>query len=174
MLEFVMNNTVTAGPPVRTRLALIVAGVFALFGLFSVAAPAQAGYYDSSYPCSYRCGYPAYRYHPPYRPVYRHRCHSCGGSRLIYERRYIERQYVERRYGYGGYRRHYGYAPYGYRRHYGYPRHGAYRSYSRPYGYGGVGRRWSLPYAEGYDRSGYGYDDRPRPPVPISHEGDYY
>lgn len=173
MLEFVMNSTVTAGPPVRSRLALIVAGFFALFGSALLAAPAQAGYYDSSYPCSYRCGYPAYRYYPPYRPVYRHRCHSCG-PRLIYERRYIERQYVERRYGYGGYRRHYGYSPYGYRRHYGYPRYGAYRGYSRPYGYGygGVGHRWSLPYTEGYGRSGY-YEP-PRPPAPISYEGDDY
>jgi len=25
-------------------------------------------------PCSYRCGYPAYRYYP----TYRHRCYSCG------------------------------------------------------------------------------------------------
>jgi hypothetical protein len=190
MLEFVMNNRVTAGPPVRSRLALIVAGVFALFGSFLVTAPAQAGYYDAGYnPCTYRCGYPAYRYYRPYRPVYRHRCHSCGGSRLIYERRFVEREFVERRYGYGGYRRHYGYSPYGYRRpygyspygyrrSYGYPRYGAHRNWSRPYGYGygsgygGVGRRWSLPYVEGYDRSGY--DDRPRPPVPISNEGDYY
>ncbi len=171
-----MNSTVTAGPPVRSRLALIVAGVLALFGSFLVAAPAQAGYYDAGYnPCSYRCGYPAYRYYRPYRPVYRHRCDSCG-PRLIYERRFIERQFVERRYGYGGgYRRHYGYSPYGYRRNYGYAPYGGYRSSSRPYGYGygGVGRRWSLPYAEGYRRSGYsGYDDQPRPPAPISNEGD--
>jgi hypothetical protein len=184
-LEFVMNSSVTAGPPVRSRLALIVAGLFALFGSFLVTAPAQAGYYDSSYPCSYRCGYPAYRYYQPYRPVYRHRCYSCG-PRLIYERRFIERQYVERRYGYGGgyrrhygyspygYRRQYGYSPYGYRRNYGYPPYGGYRSSSRPYGYGygGVGRRWSLPYAEGYQRSGY--DDQPRPPAPISNDGDDY
>ena len=60
-----MNSTVTAGPPVRRRLALIVAGIFVLFGSFLVTAPAQAGYYGSSYPCSYRCGYPAYRYHQP-------------------------------------------------------------------------------------------------------------
>ena len=180
-----MNNTVTAGPPVRSRLALIAAGVFALFGSFFVAAPAQAGWYDAGYPCSYRCGY-----YPPYRPVYRHRCYSCGGPRLIYERRFIERKFVERQfiergYGYGGFRRHYGYSPYyGYRRHYGYPRYGAYRNWSRPYGYGygngygGVGRRWSLPYAGGYDQSGYG-DGRsgyyePRPPAPVSNDGDYY
>ena len=188
MLEFVMNSTVTAGPPVRRRLALIVASILAVFGSFVVTAPAQAGYYGSSYyPCSYRCGYPAYR------PVYRQRCYSCGGPRLIYERRFIERrfierQFVERRYGFGGYRRHYGYSPYGYRRNYGYPSYGSYRS-ARPYnGYGGVGRRWSLPYVEGYGRSGYngygrsgydgygqsGYDDGPRPPAPISNEGDDY
>jgi len=89
-----------------------------------------------------------------------------------------ERQYVERRYGYGGYRRHYGYYPYGgYRRHYGYspygrpiavnygPPYGSYRSWSRPwgygygYGYGGVGRRWPAPYVDGYERSGY--EERP-------------
>jgi hypothetical protein len=186
-LEFVMNNTIIAGPPVRIRWALIVAGAIALFGSFFAAAPAQAGYYDAGYnynPCGYRCGYPAYRYYRPYRPVYRSRCYSCGGgSGLIYERRYIEREYIVRRYGYGGYRRHYGYSPYGYRRdcgyspcgyrrNYGYPRYGAYRSYSRPYGYGGIGRRWSLPYAEGYDRSGY--YGQPRPPAPISYEGDDY
>jgi hypothetical protein len=186
MLEFVMNNTVTAGPPVRRRWALIVASVFALFGSSLVTAPAQAGYYGAGYygagyPCSYRCGEPAYRYYPPYRPVYRPRCYSCG-PRLLYERRYIERQYVERRYGYGGYRRHYGYSPCGYRRHYGYspcgyrrnygyPPYGSYRS-SRPYGYGGVGRRWSLPYAEGYERSGY--EEAPRPPAPVFNEGDDY
>ncbi len=184
-----MNNAVTARPPVRRRLALIVASTLAVFGSLLVTAPAQAGYYGSSYPCSYRCGYPAYR------PVYRHRCYSCGGPRLIYERRFIERrfierQFVERRYGFGGYRRHYGYSPYGYRRNYGYPSYGSYRS-ARPYGgygYGGVGRRWSLPYVEGYGRSGYngygrsgydgygpsGYDNGPRPPAPISNEGDDY
>ena len=81
----------------------------------------------------------------------------------------------QRRYGYGGYRRHYGYSPYGYRRHYGYPRYGAYRGYSRPYGYGygGVGRRWSLPYTEGYNRSGYLYEPQLLP-APISYEGDDY
>lgn len=174
-----MNNTIAAGPPVRRRWALIAAGAVALFASFFVAAPAQAGYYDAAYPCTYRCGYPAYRYYRPYRPVYRHRCYSCGGSRLIYERRYVEREYIERRYGYGGYRRHYGYYPYGYRRHYyGYPRYGAYRGYSRPYGFGGIGRRWSLPYTDGYDRSRYydrsGYYEPPRPPAPVSYEGDYY
>ena len=167
MLEFTMSSTVTAGPPARSRLALIVAGIFALLGSSVVTAPAQAGYYDASYyPCSYRCGYPAYRYRPTYR-----------GPRLIYERRYIERQYVERRYGYGGYRRHHGYYPYGgYRRHYGYSPYGSYRSWSRPPGYGydgygGVGRRWSLPYVDGYERSGYG--EPPRPPAPVFNEGDY-
>lgn len=167
MLEFAMNSTVTAGPPVRSRLALIVAGILVLLGSSVVTAPAQAGYYDASYyPCSYRCGYPAYRYRPTYR-----------GPRLIYERRYIERQYVERRYGYGGYRRHYGYRPYGgYRRHYGYSPYGSYRSWSRPPGYGydgygGVGRRWPAPYVDGYERSGYG--EPPRPPAPVWNEGDY-
>ena len=183
MLEFIMNSTVSAGPRARSRLTLIVAGVFALLGSAVVTAPAQAGYYDASDPCSYRCGYPAYRYYP----TYRHRCYSCG-PRLIYERRYIERQYVERRYGYGGYRRHHGYYPYGgyrrhygyspyggYRRHYGYPPYGSYRSWSRPwgygYGYGGVGRRWPAPYVDGYQRSGY--EEGPRPPAPILNEGDY-
>jgi hypothetical protein len=162
-----MNSTVTAGPPARSRLALIVAGIFALLGSSVVTASAQAGYYDASYyPCSYRCGYPAYRYRPAYR-----------GPRLIYERRYIERQYVERRYGYGGYRRHYGYRPYGgYRRHYGYSPYGSYRSWSRPWGYGydgygGVGRRWPAPYVDGYERSGY--EERPRPPAPVLNDGDY-
>jgi hypothetical protein len=162
-----MNSTVTAGPPARSRLALIVAGIFALLGSSVVTASAQAGYYDASYyPCSYRCGYPAYRYRPAYR-----------APRLIYERRYIERQYVERRYGYGGYRRHYGYRPYGgYRRHYGYSPYGSYRSWSRPWGYGydgygGVGRRWPAPYVDGYERSGY--EERPRPPAPVLNEGDY-
>jgi hypothetical protein len=175
MLEFVMNSTVTAGPRARRRLTLIVAGIFVLLGSSVVTAPAQAGYYGASYdPCSYRCGYPAYRY----RPTYRYGCSSCG-PRLIYERRYIERQYVERRYGYGGYRRHYGYSPYGgYRRHYGYAPYGSYRSWSRPWGgygngYGGVGRRWPPPYADGYERSGYGYEEPPRPPAPVWSGGDY-
>jgi hypothetical protein len=183
MLEFVMNSTVTAGPRARSRLTLIVAGIFALLGSSVITAPAQAGYYDASDPCSYRCGYPAYRSYP----TYRHRCYSCG-PRLIYERRYIERQYVERRYGYGGYRRHHGYYPYGgyrrnygyspyggYRRHYGYAPYGSYRSWSRPWGYGsgygGVGRRWPPPYADGYERSGY--EEQPRPPASILYEGDY-
>ena len=183
MLEFTMNSTVTAGRAARSRWALIVAGIFALLGSSVVTAPAQAGYYGASYPCSYRCGYPAYRYYP----TYRHRCYSCG-PRLIYERRYIERQYVERRYGYGGYRRHYGYRPYGgyrrhygyypyggYRRNYGYSPYGSYRSWSRPWGYGngygGVGRRWPPPYVDGYERSGY--EEQPRPPAPILYEGDY-
>ena len=58
-----MNSTVTAGPRARSRLTLIVAGIFVLLGTSVVTAPAQAGYYGASYdPCSYRCGYPAYRY----------------------------------------------------------------------------------------------------------------
>jgi hypothetical protein len=170
-----MNSTATAGPPARSRLALIVAGIFALLGSFVVTAPAQAqaGYYDGSYPCSYRCGYPAYRpYYPAYR--YHHRCYSCG-PRLIYERRYVEREYVERRYGYGGYRRHCGYYSYGgCRRRYGYDPYGGYRSWSRPpgYGYGGIGRRWPAPYFDGYARSGY--EEPPRPPAPVWEEGGDY
>ena len=45
-----MNSTVTAGPPIRSRLALIVAGFLALFGSALLTAPAQAGYYDSPIP----------------------------------------------------------------------------------------------------------------------------
>jgi hypothetical protein len=162
-----MNSIVTAGPPGRCRLALIVAGIFVLLGSSMVTAPAQAGYYDASYyPCSYRCGYPAYRY----RPTYRH-----SGPRLIYERRYVEREYVERRYGYARPRRHYGSYPYaGYRRHHGYYPYGGYRSWSRPYGYngyGGVGRRWPAPVVGGYERSGY--EEPPRPPAPVFNDGDY-
>src|SRR5258705_14006598 len=155
MLEFIMNSIVTAGPRGRRRLTLIVAGIFVLLGSSVVTAPAQAGYYDASYyPCSYRCGYPAYGYRPTYR-----------GPRLIYERRYIERQYVERRYGYGGYRRHHGYYPYGgYRRHYGYAPYGSYRSWSRPWGgygngYGGVGGRSPPPDGRGDQTGGYGYEE---------------
>ena len=141
-----MNSPATVRPPGRSRLALIVAGVLALLGSFAVTAPAQAGYYDDSnygynygsYPCSYRsrCGYG----YSPYRYArrYYNGCSACGCYRrcgvarsgVVYERRYVERSYVERRYGYGGYRRHYGYNPYGgYRRDYGYP-YGAYRSRS--------------------------------------------
>jgi hypothetical protein len=187
MLEVTMNSTATAGPPACSRLALIVAGIFALLGSFVVTAPAQAGYYDGSYPCSYRCGYPAYRYYPTYR--YHNGCYSCG-RHLIYERRYVEREFVERRYGYGGYRRPYGYYPYGgYRRPYGYYPYGGYRrsygcnpcggyrSWSRPsgygngYGYGGIGRRWPAPYVDGYERSGY--EEPPRPPAPVGDGDDY-
>jgi hypothetical protein len=173
-----MHSIATVHPHARSRLAPIVAGVFALLGSFVVTAPAQAGYYGGYNPCSYRCGYPAYRYYPPYR--YHHGCYSCG-SHLIYERRYVEREYVERRYGYGGYRRHYGYPyggyggyggyPYGgYQRRYGYNPYGGYRS-GRPwgYGYGGIGRRWPAPYyGNGYEPSGYsGYEEPPRPPAPV-------
>jgi hypothetical protein len=164
-----MNSPATARPPWRSRLALIAAGVLVLLGSFVVTAPAQAGYYGDSYygsnPCYDRCGYPRYRYVPRYRDYggcsacgcYR-RCHSVSRPGLIYERRYVERAYVERRYGYGGYRRHYGYNPYG-----------GYRSYSRPYpyGYGGVGRRWPTPSVYGYEPSGYRYEEPPRPPAPV-------
>jgi len=162
-------------PPGRRRLALIVAGILALLGSFVVTAPAQAGYYGEPYygsnPCSYRCGY-------GYAP---HRCSPCGcyrrcysGSRpsLVYERRYLERQYVERRYAWPP--RHYGCSYCGYRRHYGYYPYGGDRSYSRPWGYGGVGRRWPTPYGYryepsryGYQPSGYRYDEPPRPPAPV-------
>jgi hypothetical protein len=189
-----MNSPATVRPPGRSRLALIVAGVLALLGSFAVTAPAQAGYYDDSNygynygprPCSYRCGYG----YSPYRYARRYyngcsacgcyrRCGSVSRSGLLYERRYVEREYVERRYGYGGYRRHYGYNPYGgyrYRRHYGYP-YGAYRSWSRPlpwgYGYGGVGRRWA-PYGYGYQSSADGYEESPRPPAPVWGAADDY
>ena len=183
-----MNSPATVRPPGRSRLALIVAGVLALLGSFAVTAPAQAGYYDDSNygynygsnPCSYRsrCGYG----YSPYRYArrYYNGCSACGCYRrcgvarsgVVYERRYVEREYVERRYGYGGYRRHYGYNPYGgYRRHYGYP-YGAYRSSSRPwgYGYGGVGRRWA-PYGYGYQSSADRYEERP--PAPVWGAADY-
>ena len=164
-----MNNT--ARPSAPRRWATIAAGAFALLGSIAVSAPAQAGYYGDpgygGYPCSYRCGYPAYR--PYYRRHYG--CYSCG-SHLIYERRYVEREYVERRYGYGGYRRHYGYNPYGYRRHYGYYPYGGYGARPWGYGYGGVGRRWPAPYLEG--SSGEGYEEPPRPPAPVLYEGGEY
>ena len=64
MLESTMNSIATVRAPVRSRVALMVAGLFVLLGSFAVTAPAQAGYYDGYNPCSYRCGYPAYR---PYR-----------------------------------------------------------------------------------------------------------
>ena len=177
MLEVTMNNPATARPPWRSRLALIVAGVLVLLGSFVVTAPAQAGYYGDSYygsnPCYDRCGYPRYRYVPPYRyngcspcGCYR-RCHSYSRPGPVYERRYVEREYYERRYGYGGYRRHYGYPYGGYRRPYGY--YGGYRG-PYPYGYGGV-RGWRGPYGSLYqpsaERYGDGYEEPPRPPAPV-------
>jgi hypothetical protein len=178
-----MNSPATVRPPGRGRLALIVAGVLALLGSLAVTAPAQAGYYDDSNygynygprPCSYRCGYG----YSPYRYARRYyngcsacgcyrRCGSVSRSGVVYERRYVERQYVERRYGYGGYRRHYGYNPYGgyrYRRHYGYP---------YGYGYGGVGRRWPTPFAYGYESSADRYAEPPRPPAPVWGGADDY
>ena len=176
-----MNSPATVRPPGRSRLALIVAGALALVGSFAVTAPAQAGYYDDSNygsnygynPCSYRsrCGYG----YSPYRyaPRYYNGCSSCGcyrrcgGARsgVVYERRYVEREYTERRYGYGGYRRHYGYNPYGgYRRDYG---------YRGGYGYGGVGRRWPTPSIYGYQSSADGYEEPPRPPAQVW-DGDNY
>jgi hypothetical protein len=167
MLEFKMNSLATVRAAVCSRLALISAGLFVLLGSFAVTAPAQAGYY--------RCGYPAYRYYPPYRHY--HRCYSCGGSRLIYERRYVEREYVERRYGYGGYggyRRHYGYNPY-YRRPCGYSPCGGYRpsGYGYGYGYGGVGRRWSVPYVDAEPYAERYEEPPPRPPAPVWDQGEY-
>jgi len=198
-----MNSPATARSPGRSRLALIVAGVLALLGSFVVTPPAQAGYYGESYygsnPCAYRCGegYSPYRYARPYRRYYG--CSACGcyrrcNSGLVYERRYVEREYVERRYGgYGGYyRRHYGYSPYGgYRRDYGYYPYGGYRRhygyypyrrrYPWGYGYGGVGRRWSVPFSERYEPSErYRYEpsadefeEPPRPPAPIWNRASY-
>jgi len=179
-----MNSPATVRPPGRSRLALIVAGVLALLGSFAVTAPAQAGYYDDSnygynygsYPCSYRSrcgyGYSPYRYARRYYNgcsacgCYR-RCGSVSRSGVVYERRYVEREYTERRYGYGGYRRHYGYNPYGgYRRHYGYYPYGGYRG---GYGYGGVGRRWPTPSLYATD----GYEEAPRPPAPVWDGGEY-
>ena len=174
-----MNSPAIARPPGRSRLALIVAGVLALFGSLAATAPAQAGYYgDSGYgygygprPCSSPCGYRSYA------PRYYNGCSRCGCYRrcgsvsrgVVYERRFVEREFVERRYGggcgYGGCRRHYGYdggygRPYGYdggyRRPYGgyYP-YGGYRSWSTrryPWGWGGV-RGWQGPYGNGYEPS---------------------
>jgi hypothetical protein len=175
-----MNSTATARRPACSRLALIVAGIFALLGSFVVTAPAQAGYYDyrpyyRPYPCSYRCGYPTYRY---YNGCSSCGCYRCGYRRsFVYERRYIEREYVERRYGNGGYRRYNGCSPYGgcyrpYGYYGGYRPNGYYGGY-RPwgYGYGGIGRRWPAPYLDGYAQSGY--EEPPRPPAPVGDEGDY-
>ena len=176
-----MNSIVSARSSARRRWAMIAAGAFAMLGSFAISAPAQAGYYeDGGYgpnPCSYRCGYPAYRPYPIYRRHYG--CYSCR-SHLIYERRYVEREYVERRYGYGGYRRHYGYNPCGYnpcgyRRPYGYYG-GGYRPTTWGYGYGGIGRRWPAPYVDGsYGGGSYGdgYEEAPRPPAPVPYEGEY-
>jgi hypothetical protein len=174
-----MNSPATGRPPGHSRLVMIAAGVLALLGALVVTAPAQAGYYGDSYygsnPCSYRCGY---RYAP--EPYYR-RCSACGCGRscystsrpgLVYERRFVEREYVERRYGWGA--RHY-------RRPCGYYSCGGYRrpyyGYSRPYypyGYGGV-RSWRSPYGYRYepsaDRYADGYEEPPRPPLPV---GDGY
>lgn len=165
-----MNGIATARARARRRLAPIVAGIFALLGSSVVTAPAHAGYDEGYYPCSYRCGYPVHHYYPAYR--YRYGCYSCG-RHLIYERRYVEREYVERRYGYGGgYRHHYGFYPYrpryGYyphRRHYGYYPYEGYRPSA--YGYGGVGRRWPVPYPDGDAPYAERYEDPPRPPAPI-------
>jgi len=173
-----MNGIATVRARAR-RLALIVAGIFALLGSSLVTAPAHAGYYEEGYnPCGYRCGYPVRHYYPPYR--YHYGCYSCG-RRLIYERRYVEREFVERRYGYGGGYRHYGYYPYRpryygyypYRRHYGCNSCEGYRPSGYGYGYGGVGRRWPVPYADGDGPYAERYEDPPRPPAPIGDEGEY-
>lgn len=151
-----MNSIATVQSLSRGRLALIVAGVFALLGFF--AAPAQAGYYGGyGYdPC---CGYPRY-------PIYHHRC--CG-SHVVYESRYIE--YYVRRTVYGGhhccgYRRPYGY--YGGYRPYGYGYGGG---YGGGYGFPGVGRRWPVPFPAAYGGGYGGYEEPPRPPTPVYDEG---
>jgi hypothetical protein len=179
-----MDSNATARPPAHRRSGLIVAGALALLGSFVV--PAQAGYYDDPYPV-YR---PVYR--PAYRPAYPyyHGCSSCGGSHVVYERRYIEREVVERRYGWPAHRYPYHRSwsrpspweyggvrdwrpPYGYR----------YDPYSRvvdpeprpfPWGYGGV-RDWRPPYAYRYEPyAAAGYEEPPpRPPAPIWNAGDY-
>lgn len=167
-----MNGIGIACLPVRSRLALATAGILALLGSFATPAHAQYGYdaYYNPNPCGYRCGgyYPAYRYYP-YRRHYG--CYSCR-PHLIYERRYVEREYVERRYGYGGYRRHYGY-PYGYGRRYGYTPYGGYRPSGYGYGYAGIGRRWPAPYFAGYGSNDGGYGEPPRPPAPVYDQGEY-
>ena len=178
MLEVTMNSPATPRSAGRSRLALMAAGVLALLGSFVVPAPAQAGYYDNSYPCSYRCGYRC----SPYRcaPRYYNGCSACGCGRrcnsgLVYERRYVEREYVERRYGRPccHYRRHYGYNPYGgYRPSYGgyggyrSPYYGGDRPWPRPLGYGGV-RSWGGPYGYPYQPSAERYEETPRPPAPV-------
>lgn len=162
-----MSGIGIAYVPARSRLALATAGILALLGSFAAPAQAQAGYdaYYGASPCSWRCGYPAYRYYPTYRRHYG--CYSCR-PHLLYERRYryVEREFVERRYGYGGYRRHY--YPYGYGRRYGYYPYGGYRSAYPGYGYAGIGRRWPAPYLSGYEQPyDGGYDEPPRPPAPV-------
>ena len=131
-----MNSNATDRPPAHRRSGLIVAGTLALLGSFVV--PAQAGYYDDPYPV----------YRPVYRPAYPHYngCSWCGGSRVVYERRYVEREYVERRYGWPAHH------------------HTYYRTWSRPYpwGYGGV-REWRAPYAYRYDPYARVVDPEPRP-----------
>jgi hypothetical protein len=166
MLEFTMDSTAIARPRARSRLALIAAGILALFGSLVVTASAQAGYYGDPYyrpyPCSYRCGYPTYRHYDGCSPCgcYR-RCYSGWRRGYVYERRYVVREYVERRYGDGGYRRPYGYYPYG----------GYYRSRPWGYGYGGIGRRWPTPYVGGYEPSAY--EEPPRPLEPVGDGDDY-
>ena len=162
-----MSSPAPLRPPVRSRLALLIAAVAALLA-FAVATPAQAGYYDADYggSCGYRCG--GYRYHScggcgyRYRPCgddgcgYRyHSCSSCGYHRYyprrsyVYERRYVEREYVERSYGSSHYRRYSYYndpdRPY---------RRSSYYARPFPYGYGGV-RDEPVPYD--YERVGVEY-----------------
>jgi hypothetical protein len=131
-----MNSIATVQLLLRGRLALIAAGVLALLGSFAGTSPAQAGYYGGyGYnPC---CGYPRY-------PIYHHRC--CG-SHVVYESRYVE--YYVRRTVYGG-NHCCGY--YGSYRPYGYGYGGGYGGG----GYGGVGRRWPLPF-DGYGPYGGPY-----------------
>jgi len=133
-----MNSIATVQQLLRGRLALIAAGVLALLGSFAITSPAQAGYYGGyGYdPC---CGYPRY-------PIYHH--HRCCGSHVVYESRYVE--YYQRRTVYGG-------NPCcGYGRPFGY--YGGYRPYGFGYGggWGGVGRRWPLPF-DGYGPYGGPY-----------------
>ena len=178
-----MNSPATARLRRNSRLAMIIAGVFALLASLAVTAPAQAGYYGGygsgygygSGPCGYRCGPCGYRC-APYRHYY-HGCYSGGCYRrsgVVYEKRYIERELVVRRYGYGGgwgrpyYRNRCGYSPCG-----GYG--GGYYRGAFPYGYGGV-RDWRSPYGYGYGYgpSGYGYaEGPPRPPEAIPYGDDY-
>jgi hypothetical protein len=140
-----MNSTATACLARRCRLALIVAGLFALLGSF--VAPAQAdGYYGyyRSYPGSFRCGYPIHHY---YNGCSRCGCGhwGCGGGGC----------------GCGGGGCGCGGGGCGF---YGFQR----RSYPLyPWGYGGV-RYWRSPFPNGYAPF-FGYDDGQRPPW----DGDY-